>query len=376
MNHSDKNKQALLECIKDTDEIIVFDTETTGLDAKMDQIIQFSGIKVRVFSENGLYRFEELEVIDEFIKPRNPVCSKIEDLTSITNTFLADKPAEETVFEKIHAFFGDNPVISGYNVAFDIAMVSGLYGRMHQDFRYKNSLDVLAYARDLVSKKDLVEATGEDRFRQECIAKVYGLDAKFHLAIEDARVTLKLLFAFINEFLCENETAKTKVKVKRVVYKEGYSHDRTGAYVQTDLIPVFFAYKYKQWYPTKKANLPAFETIDLTELEKDVLKMTGLSSVSDIVRFRGDTSSRLGIQGSEEVCEVKGINLWEKYGKRRIYVSGLSINGKWFNCFFDIPTASWSCSPFTAASMEKLVLTKTGQGTMTTLVNDLVKKAS
>ncbi len=376
MNHSTKNKQALLDAIKNTDEIIIFDTETTGLDPSKDQIIQFSGIKVKVYQENGLYKYEEKEVIDEYIKPNKPVSEKIESLTSITNEFLADKQSEDTAFEKIKSFFGDNPVISGYNVPFDIRMVNGLYDRMYESFNYKDSLDVLAYARDLVSKQDIKEATGTDNFKQESIAKVYGLDAKFHLAIEDARVTLKLLFIFINEYFSEKEEAKRKVTVKRVVYKEGYSHDRNGAYVLTDLIPLFYAYKYKQWYPTKKENIPVFETIDLTQLEKDVLKMTNLASIEELSKYRGDTSAKLGEEGSQSVSKVQGINLWEKYGKKRIYVKGLTMDGRWFNCFFDIPTSSWSCAPFSKESIENTVLHTTGQDSMTSLVRNLAKKAS
>ena len=375
MNHKNGNKQALLKCLEDCREIIVFDTETTGLDHEKDQIIQFSGLKVEVFKENGIYKYREIATIDEYIKPRQPVSDKIEQLTSITNDFLADKQSEEEAFEKIKAFFGEAPVISGYNVPFDIRMVKGLYMRQYEAFNYKESLDVLVYARDLVSRSDLMEATGEDSFKQEKVATVYGLNegVSFHLAIEDARVTLKLLFIFINEFMGEEDKEKKKLTVKRVVYKEGHSHDRNGAYVSTDGIPLFYSYKYKQWYPTKKENLPAFEEIDLDAIESDVLKKTGLSSIEELPRYKGDTSSKAGDEGSEAVCRISGVNLWEKYGKKRIYVKGMSEAGKWFNCFYDVPSASWSCVPFTSNSIEKLVLTTTGQENMPKVVKSLEK---
>lgn len=369
MNHSTKNKKALLECIRETKQIIVFDTETSGLNAEKDTIIQFSGLKVEVYQENGIYRYKELETIDEYIKPPVPISGKIEQITSITNEFLADKPSEDEVFPKIQAFFGENPVISGYNVPFDIRMVNALYARHFVPFVYKQSLDVLSYAKDLVSKQDLKDATDDAKFKQEAIATVYGLNegVSFHLAIEDARVTLKLLFTFINEYLAEEEIEKKKVTVKRVVYKEGFQHDRNGIYAMNDVCQVFYAFKYKQWYPTKKENFPLFETIDLDALEADVLRMTKCADMQALYYFRGDTSTKVE-EGSVLAIRVGNINRWEKYGKSRLYVKVMDPGSKWYNCYYDIGTKGWNCPPFSSSSVEELVLQSKGAADMQELL--------
>ena len=358
MNYKISDKKNLLDRIKRCKEIIIFDTETTGLDPLEDRIIQFSGIKVAVSERDGLYEYRELGSLDEYIRPEKPISEKIEKITSITNEFLADKQSEDDAFAKIRAFMGDNPLISGYNVGFDVAFMKALYERHGENFVYQDALDVLVYAKDLVSKDDIKEATGKDKFTQESIANVYGLadDVKFHLAIEDARVTLKLLFTFVNEFYLEPEKEKVHATVKRVLYKEGFQHDRTGAYVTNSICPAYYSYKYKQWYPTKKANQALFDTIDLDLLESDVMKMLGLSSMKDLAHFKGDSSAKKGIQGSGTAERITSINFWEKYGKKRLYVKAMDENGKWANCFFDLLTGEWNCPHVTADSLEKVCL--------------------
>ena len=369
MNHSNRNKRLLLDAVRSTKELIVFDTETSGLDPKNDTMIQFSGIKVRVYEENGVYKYDEISVIDEYIKPEVPISQKIEEITSITNDFLEDKPSEDVVFPKIREFFGNNPVISGYNINFDIRMVDALYQRHLASFDYTQGLDVMLYAKDLVSKQDLMEATGTDSFKQEMVATVYGLNegVAFHLAIEDARVTLKLLFTFINEYLMEENVDRRKARVKRVLYNKGFQHDRTGVYAMTDICPVFFSFKYKQWYPTKKDNLPLFETIDLDSLENDVLRMTNCKDLTELGHYRGDTSTKIE-EGENIAISVSGINRWEKYGKSRIYVKVMDRGSQWHNCFYDINSNGWSCQPFSSHSVEELVLREKGVDSMPELL--------
>jgi len=73
-----RNKGAFLTEL--VDDYIVFDIETTGLSPEYDEIIEFSGFKIK----DGF-------VIDEFstlIKPSYPIDFFIEELTGITNEML------------------------------------------------------------------------------------------------------------------------------------------------------------------------------------------------------------------------------------------------------------------------------------------------
>lgn len=372
MNHNGKNKKYLFEALKKNCRVVIFDTETSGLNASSDTIIQFSGIKADIYEENGIYKYREVDVIDEYIKPPVPISAKIEKITSITNEFLADKPSENEVFPRIRAFMNGSPLIGGYNVGFDIRMTAALYERQFEVFNYDDALDVMKMAKDLVSKTDLNDATGKDSFNQEAVATVYGLNdgVSFHLAIEDARVTLKLLVTFINEYLAEDEVKKQRVEVKRVAYKEGYSHDRSGIYALNKVCPCFYALKYKQWYPTKKENLELFQTIDLDALETDCLKMTGCASMEEFASFRGDTSSKAE-DGTDSPVKISSIGKWEKYGHRRIYVKAMNARGQWYNTFYDIVGEQWNSKPFSSVALEALVLKEKGAADMPSLVSEL-----
>ena len=372
MNHNGKNKKHLMAVLGKHRHIVVFDTETSGLDAAKDTIIQFSGILAEIYQENGIFKYRELDVLDQYIKPAVPISAKIEQITSITNAFLDDKPSEAEAFQKIKDFMGKSPIICGYNINFDIRMTSALYERNSEEFLYEDALDVLAFAKDLVSKTDLKEATGKDAFKQEAVATIYGLNegVSFHLAIEDTRVTLKLLVTFLNEYMAEKEVTKRRVQIKRVAYKEGFSHDRSGIYAMNKDCPCFYALKYKQWYPTKKENYEAFQLIDLDALEEDCLRMTGCATMDEFAKYRGDTSVRME-SGNIVPVKVSGVGKWEKYGYRRIYVKAMDERGRWFNTYYDIAGGQWNSAPFSADALEELVLKEKNAHDMPGLAKEL-----
>ena len=85
----------LLKIFENETEICMFDTETTGLNAMEDVIIQISAIKCR------LPDMEEIGRIDYYINPEKPLPAKITEITGITDDFLKDKPTEKEIFPEI-----------------------------------------------------------------------------------------------------------------------------------------------------------------------------------------------------------------------------------------------------------------------------------
>lgn len=96
----------------------VLDTETTGLIPRTNRVIEFA--LVRVEEGKIVERFEELIAI-----PKNDVPPVIQVLTRIRPDALAGKPTFEeckkTILEKI----GEDAMIIGQNVSFDIKMLRG-----------------------------------------------------------------------------------------------------------------------------------------------------------------------------------------------------------------------------------------------------------
>ena len=119
-------------------EYLVFDIETTGLSPDYDEIIEFSGYKIR----DGV-------VIDEYttlIKPTSPIDSFIEELTGITNEMLDKQPTISEVIGMIRSFLGDS-VLLGHNVHFDLNFIYDAVEYFNFDELNNDYIDLLRVSR-------------------------------------------------------------------------------------------------------------------------------------------------------------------------------------------------------------------------------------
>jgi len=120
------------------DEYIVFDLETTGLSPEYDEIIEFSGFKIK-----------NNEIVDHFstlIKPVYPVDAFITSLTGISNAMLENELELPEVIDRIDQFIGSH-VLLGHNVHFDLNF---LYDAMlfHKQKELRNDfVDLLRISR-------------------------------------------------------------------------------------------------------------------------------------------------------------------------------------------------------------------------------------
>ncbi len=93
---------------------VVLDLETTGLNAYYNRIIEFGAVKV----ENGIVT----EIMDLLINPECPIPKKIVQITSITNSMLADQPTIAEALPKIVDFIGDAILVT-HNAQFDFSFL-------------------------------------------------------------------------------------------------------------------------------------------------------------------------------------------------------------------------------------------------------------
>ena len=98
------------------DSFIVFDLETTGLDASQHEIIEIAAIRFK----KGRTAHETLQAL---VKPVGSVPRRIVELTGITQE-MVDRDGEpiRDVLEEFRAFFGDLRLVS-YNAEFDMAFL-------------------------------------------------------------------------------------------------------------------------------------------------------------------------------------------------------------------------------------------------------------
>jgi len=90
---------------------VALDIESTGFDARTDQVIEIAAVK-----------FEGDKVIDTFetfINPQIAIPRIITHITGIKDEDVADAPSLESLKEKLEAFIGDAPIV-GHNVDFDV----------------------------------------------------------------------------------------------------------------------------------------------------------------------------------------------------------------------------------------------------------------
>lgn len=98
---------------------VVFDTETTGFNAGLDdQMIEIGAVKMK----DG----EVIERFDELIDPKRPLDHEITEVTQITDGMLKGKPTEEEVTKRFKEFIADYPLVA-HNAKFDISMLEMAY---------------------------------------------------------------------------------------------------------------------------------------------------------------------------------------------------------------------------------------------------------
>ena len=99
------------------DEVVVFDTETTGLDPKHDEIVSIGAVKVR---GNRILTSETFEV---FLKTTREISKESIEVHGIRPCDLDDAMAPYEAIGKFLEFIGPRPLV-GYYLAFDVAMIN------------------------------------------------------------------------------------------------------------------------------------------------------------------------------------------------------------------------------------------------------------
>jgi len=172
--------------IKNINNYVVFDTETTGL-SNFDEILQFSAV-----TSSG-------ETFNTYIKPKKrKTWIEAEKINGISPKMVENAPTIDEVAPKIKELFDQADVIIGHNAPFDIRMTTQ---NMGYDFTDKKIFDTCAYHRKnfntkkhnlLTCVQDLLPELAED------------FEKKTHDSSEDTYITM-LLFKKMQDIAKENE---------------------------------------------------------------------------------------------------------------------------------------------------------------------------
>ena len=162
-----------------TDEIVVFDTETTGLSAANCEIIEIAAYLV----SGGQIR----ESYHTYVKPREAIPYKITQLTGISDAAVAQAPPIETALPEFLAFCGGRPLCA-HNAPFDMAFLAAACERQGLECP-KCSIDTVEIARALMPQLQ--------KHKLNIIADAMELKFDHHRASDDARVLAEIFLRFI-----------------------------------------------------------------------------------------------------------------------------------------------------------------------------------
>ena len=169
------------------DRLVLFDTETTGLDFSRDEIIEFAAIVVE--RVNG-----EVKVLQEYdelitLSPGGFVPPKIEQLTGISTQDILEKGVAKTrVARDIAEMIRGNTLLLAYNAHFDLSFLFYFLLRSGDPaiLKGKDKLDLLTVYKDRRSYPHKL-----------CHAiEAYGLAGKVvnsHRAVDDVLATLAVM---------------------------------------------------------------------------------------------------------------------------------------------------------------------------------------
>ena len=171
------------------DRLVLFDTETTGLQYSRDEIIEFSAV---VLERSGVVQeYDELIALS----PGGFVPPKIQQLTGITDMDIRERGIPKTrLCRDIGEMIAGNTLLLAYNAHFDLSF---LYYLLLRDgdpmiLKGKDKLDLLTVYRDRHSFPHRLASAIE----------IYGLSGKVvnsHRAIDDVLATVEVMKAMVAE---------------------------------------------------------------------------------------------------------------------------------------------------------------------------------
>ena len=278
-------------------DVIIFDTETTGLSAELNHIIQISAIKCNI---DGKCQFHEVGRLDTYINPGYPLPKKIVNITGITDDKLADYPSENIQWPAIYEFFGDEPLVCGHNVPFDVGMLKAMYARQGKELK-ANALDTLKMAQELHLKTE----TGSHKLGT--LAEYFGLDygLTFHNSMDDVIATTRLLRMFVDEYLEKKEncdkcvTAKIPTKITNCwawtstfIPKGSKDGPLQRLYVKVAHENRVVWMNQRRPYTWGEKDKGSIDLFDMQDIENQVLKLYGCSTLEELSKVRESKYAR------------------------------------------------------------------------------------
>jgi DNA polymerase-3 subunit epsilon len=153
-----------------------FDTETTGLEPKLNRVV-----------EAGAIRFDSIGVSARFnalINPMVPMPPEVTKINGITDAMLKKEQPAGEVIPDFMEFIGDTPIIA-HNAPFDVAFINEELSRLGKPPLKNRVIDTRIFAKELFPSLQ--------SYRLQDLARHFSITAiDAHRAEDDARVCMEL----------------------------------------------------------------------------------------------------------------------------------------------------------------------------------------
>ena len=179
------------------DDYCVLDTETTGLSAYYDEIIEVGIIRVR----NNVI----VDQYSQLIHPKNPIDGFITSLTGITNEMVSNMPRIEEVRDDILSFIGED-IIIGHNTSFDMRFLEESFGESLPNMY----MDTMQFARKVYPELK--------HHRLSDLCDFLNLSTNSHRSLADCITTKELYDAIKAKMESDN------LRIEDLWVKEKHSH--------------------------------------------------------------------------------------------------------------------------------------------------------
>ena len=164
----------------ENEEYVVFDTETTGLNPKKDEILSIGAVKIK---DNKILTSETFEI---FLKPSKSISSKSIEIHGIRPCDLQNATDVNEGVKNFLEFIGSRDLI-GYYLEFDVAMINK-YVQPMLGITLPNKM--IEVSEIYFEKKIALIPQGNIDLRFDTILKNYNIpNMGLHNAVNDAIMT-------------------------------------------------------------------------------------------------------------------------------------------------------------------------------------------
>lgn len=201
--NADEDVKTFSKLVREGKEPICFDVETTGLNAVKDRILTLSAEKFAYVDG----KFVETDRMDIHLDPQMHIPESASKVNGIYDEDVKGLPTEEEMIKDIEAFFGDDPLICGYNSGFDINFMESMYNRqLFKYFPYCFHLDIMKMVKQKLELPNNKLSTAAHELGADI-----GMEA--HRSIDDVTMTWRVFKLLLPYY---KEEKKKPVSISRV----------------------------------------------------------------------------------------------------------------------------------------------------------------